>query len=34
MNQCIQSAQAQSTRDMEKMSFGFVGHHCHDITVS
>ena len=27
-------AQAQSGRVTEKISFGFVGHHCRDITRS
>ena len=28
----LHSAQAQSVRVNEKISFGFVGHHCRDIT--
>jgi len=28
----MHSAKAQSARVTEKMSFLFVGHHCHDIT--
>jgi len=28
------SAQAQSARVKEKISFGFFGHHCRDITRS
>ena len=28
----MHSAQAQSVRVKEKISFGFVGHHCRDIT--
>jgi len=27
------SAQEQSLRVKEKVSFGFVGHHCRDITI-
>jgi len=30
----MQSAQAQSVRVKEKISFGFVVHHCRDITKS
>jgi len=30
----MHSAQAQSVRIKEKISFGFVGHHCRDITRS
>jgi len=30
----MHSAQAQSVRVTEKLSFGFVGHHCRDITIS
>jgi len=30
----MHSAQAQSLRVKEKISFGFVGHHCRDITTS
>jgi len=30
----MHSAQAQSVRARENMSFLFVGHHCHDITGS
>ena len=30
----MQLAQAQSLRVKEKISFGFVGHHCRDITTS
>ena len=30
----MHSAQAQSVRVTEKTSFGFVGHHCRDITRS
>jgi len=34
-NQCIQhSRKSQSVRVTEKISFGFVGHHCRDITRS
>jgi len=30
----MHSAQAQSVRVKEKITFGFVGHHCGDITRS
>jgi len=30
----MQPAQAQSVRVTEKIYFGFVGHHCRDITRS
>jgi len=30
----MHSAQAQSERGKEKISFGFAGHHCHDTTRS
>jgi len=30
----MHSAQAQSVRAKEKISFGFVGHYCPDITRS
>jgi len=30
----MHSAQAQSGRVTKKISFGFVGHHCRDITLS
>jgi len=30
----MHSAQAQSVRVTEKISFGFVGHHCREITGS
>jgi len=30
----MHSAQAQSVRVTEKISFGFVGHHCRGITRS
>jgi len=30
----MHSAQAQSVRGKEKISFGFVSHHCRDITRS
>jgi len=30
----MHSAQAQSVRVKEKIAFGFVGHHCCDITRS
>jgi len=30
----MHSAQAQSVKCQGKISFGFVGHHCHDITRS
>jgi len=33
-NETMHSAQAQSVRVKEKIYFGFVGHHCHDITRS
>jgi len=32
--EAMHSTQAQSVRVKEKISFGFVGHHCREITRS